>query len=114
LYFPPLLGIFKAETYDWLTIVLLCIGGYFLVGSLTFSIKSLNVIVMFHENAMMNRAILLVGCESCVGLWICHGAFWDLLVVFNQLAHGIFGALSIVSYTAAVYNEDENTAFVCL
>jgi protoheme IX farnesyltransferase len=104
-----------AETYDWKVLVLLCVGGYFLVGSS----NVFNQIIERDRDALMKRTQnrpLPTGRISVTHAWI-YGltmAFTGVYLLFliNSVT-AFFGALSIVLY-AAVYTPLKTVSPLCV
>jgi protoheme IX farnesyltransferase len=104
-----------AETYDWLTMVLLCIGGYFLVGSS----NVFNQIIERDRDALMKRTMnraIPMGRIAVNHAWI-YGFAMALsgvyLLYLINLPTALFGALSIVLY-AAVYTPLKTRTPLCV
>jgi protoheme IX farnesyltransferase len=104
-----------AESYDWVTVLLLCVGGYFLVGSS----NVFNQIIEKDLDALMKRTQnrpLPTGRVSPQNAWIyglimaVSGIYMLFLINF---ATAFFGALSIVLY-AAVYTPLKTRTPLCV
>jgi protoheme IX farnesyltransferase len=104
-----------AESYDWWTVLLLCVGGYFLVGSS----NVFNQIIEKDLDALMKRTQnrpLPTGRVSPQNAWIygllmaVSGVYMLFLINF---ATAFFGALSIVLY-AAVYTPLKTRTPLCV
>lgn len=104
-----------AESYDWWTVLLLCVGGYFLVGSS----NVFNQIIEKDLDALMKRTKnrpLPTGRISPQNAWIygllmaVSGIYMLFLINF---ATAFFGALSIVLY-AAVYTPLKTRTPLCV
>lgn len=104
-----------ADTYDWKILVLLCIGGYFLVGSS----NVFNQIIERDRDALMKRTRnrpLPTGRISVTHAWI-YGITMALIGVYLLfLINGttaFFGALSILLY-AALYTPLKTVTPLCV
>lgn len=104
-----------AETYDWKVLLLLCLGGYFLVGSS----NVFNQIIERDRDALMKRTQnrpLPTGRITVSHAWVygltmaVTGVY--LLFLINT-ATAFFGALSIVLY-AAVYTPLKTMTPLCV
>ncbi len=114
--FSSLAGYFlAAETIDWLTLLYLCIGGYFLVGSS----NVFNQIIEKDRDALMARTMnrpLPTGRIAIPTAWV-YGLFMALAGVYLLYlingATAFFGALSIVLY-AALYTPLKTVSPLCV
>ncbi|WP_213520985.1 heme o synthase [Nonlabens sp.] len=104
-----------ATTYDWWTILLLCVGGYFLVGSS----NVFNQIIEKDLDALMKRTQnrpLPTGRVSVQNAWI-YGVLMALSGIYMlyliNFATAFFGALSILLY-AAVYTPLKTRTPLCV
>lgn len=104
-----------AETYDWWTVLLLCVGGYFLVGSS----NVFNQIIEKDLDALMKRTQnrpLPTGRVSPQNAWI-YGLLMAVSGIYMlfliNVATAFFGALSIVLY-AAVYTPLKTRTPLCV
>ncbi|PPK96806.1 MULTISPECIES: heme o synthase [Nonlabens] len=114
--FSSIAGYFlAANTYEWQTLVLLCIGGYFLVGSS----NVFNQIIEKDLDALMKRTQnrpLPTGRVSVKNAWI-YGVIMALSGIYMlfliNFATAFFGALSILLY-AAVYTPLKTRTPLCV
>lgn len=114
--FSSIAGYFLAvETFDWLTLIFLCVGGYFLVGSS----NVFNQIIEKDRDALMNRTKnrpIPTGRISVRNAWI-YGLAMALsgvyLLFLINTATAFFGALSILLY-AAVYTPLKTKTPLCV
>ncbi|MEO9953345.1 heme o synthase [Nonlabens sp.] len=114
--FSSIAGYFlAANTYEWQTLVLLCIGGYFLVGSS----NVFNQIIEKDLDALMKRTQnrpLPTGRVSVKNAWI-YGIVMALSGIYMlfliNFATAFFGALSILLY-AAVYTPLKTRTPLCV
>ena len=114
--FSSIAGYFLGATsYEWQTIVLLCIGGYFLVGSS----NVFNQIIEKDLDALMKRTQnrpLPTGRVSVKNAWI-YGIVMALSGIYMlfliNFATAFFGALSILLY-AAVYTPLKTRTPLCV
>jgi len=104
-----------ATTYDWWTVLLLCVGGYFLVGSS----NVFNQIIEKDLDALMKRTQnrpLPTGRVSVQNAWI-YGVLMALSGIYMlyliNFATAFFGALSILLY-AAVYTPLKTRTPLCV
>lgn len=104
-----------ATTYDWWTVLLLCVGGYFLVGSSNI----FNQIIEKDLDALMKRTQnrpLPTGRVSVQNAWI-YGVLMALSGIYMlfliNFATAFFGALSILLY-AAVYTPLKTRTPLCV
>lgn len=104
-----------ATTYDWWTVLLLCVGGYFLVGSS----NVFNQIIEKDLDALMKRTQnrpLPTGRVSVQNAWI-YGLLMALSGIYMlyliNFATAFFGALSILLY-AAVYTPLKTRTPLCV
>ena len=104
-----------AVTYDWLTVLLLCIGGYFLVGSS----NVFNQIIERDRDALMKRTMnrpiptgrIAVNHAWVFGLAMALTGIYLLYLINWPTA--FFGALSIILY-AAVYTPLKTRTPLCV
>jgi len=104
-----------AETVDWITLIYLCLGGYFLVGSS----NVFNQIIEKDRDALMKRTMnrpLPTGRISVSNAWV-YGLLMALTGIYLLFlingATAFFGALSIVLY-AAVYTPLKTRTPLCV
>ncbi len=104
-----------AESYDWRILLMLCVGGYFLVGSS----NVFNQIIERDRDALMKRTRnrpLPTGRMSVTNAWI-YGLVMAItgvyLLFLINTATAFFGALSIVLY-AAVYTPLKTITPLCV
>ncbi|WP_407668573.1 heme o synthase [Nonlabens spongiae] len=114
--FSSLAGYFlAAESIDWLTLLYLCVGGYFLVGSS----NVFNQIIEKDRDALMVRTMnrpLPTGRIAISTAWV-YGLLMALIGVYLLYlingATAFFGALSIVLY-AALYTPLKTVSPLCV
>lgn len=114
--FSSIAGYFLAiDTVDWTTLILLCVGGYFLVGSS----NVFNQIIEKDRDALMKRTMnraIPTGRISVKNAWI-YGLTMAItgvyLLFLINTATAFFGALSIVLY-AAVYTPLKTKTPLCV
>lgn len=114
--FSSIAGYFLAvDTVNWITLLFLCVGGYFLVGSS----NVFNQIIEKDRDALMNRTKnrpIPTGRISVRNAWI-YGLAMALtgvyLLFLINLATAFFGALSILLY-AALYTPLKTITPLCV
>ncbi|MGB5980727.1 MAG: heme o synthase [Nonlabens sp.] len=104
-----------ADSVDWITLLYLCLGGYFLVGSS----NVFNQIIEKDRDALMKRTMnrpIPTGRIAVSNAWI-YGLVMALMGVYLlfliNAATAFFGALSIVLY-AAVYTPLKTKTPLCV